>query len=60
MVILAQETGGLFMQDNNDIGGPLTQVMEDGDGYYLIGYHPDASDLRRKTGQPKFHSLRCA
>ena len=31
--------------------------MDDGEGYYLIGYHPDASTFDAKTGQPKFHTL---
>lgn len=57
MVILANETGGLFMQNTNDISGALTKVMDDGNGYYLIGYHPDAATFDHKTGQPKFHSL---
>jgi VWFA-related protein len=57
MVILAHETGGLFMQNTNDISGALTKVMDDGNGYYLLGYHPDASTFDLKTGQPKFHSL---
>jgi VWFA-related protein len=57
MVILAHETGGLFMQNTNDIDGALRHVLEDGDGYYLIGYHPDASTFDAKTGKPKFHSM---
>ena len=57
MVILAHETGGLFMQNTNDIDGALRQVMQDGEGYYLIGYHPDASTFDAKTGRPKFHSM---
>ncbi len=57
MVTLARETGGLFMQNTNDISGALTKIMADGDGYYLLGYHPDASTFDSKTGQPKFHSL---
>ena len=57
MVILAHETGGLFMQNTNDIDGALRKVMQDGEGYYLIGYHPDASTFDAKTGRPKFHSM---
>ena len=57
MVILAHETGGLFMQNTNDIDGALRHVMDDGEGYYLIGYHPDASTFDAKTGKPKFHNM---
>ena len=57
MVILAHETGGLFMQNTNDIDGALRHVMQDGEGYYLIGYHPDASTFDAKSGRPKFHNM---
>lgn len=57
MVMLAHDTGGLFMQNTNDIDGALRQVVEDGDGYYLIGYHPAAATFDEKTGRPKFHNL---
>jgi hypothetical protein len=57
MVILANETGGLFMPNTNDIDGALRHVMQDGEGYYLIGYHPDASTFDEKTGRRKFHRM---
>src|SRR5205823_4464344 len=57
MVTLAHDTGGLFMQNNNDIDGQLRKAVEDGEGYYLIGYHPDASTFDDKTGRPKFHNV---
>jgi VWFA-related protein len=57
LVLLAKETGGLFLHDSNDIGSLVKQVVDDSEGYYLIGYHPDASTFDSKTGQPKFHSL---
>src|SRR5260370_8167425 len=43
MAILAHETGGLFMQTTNDIDGALRHVMQDGEGYYLIDDHREAS-----------------
>ncbi|SPE41505.1 conserved exported hypothetical protein [Candidatus Sulfopaludibacter sp. SbA3] len=58
MVLLASQTGGLFLHDNNDISGQLHKVMQDAAGYYLIGYHPDASTFNAKTGQPKYHSIK--
>src|SRR5262249_51436709 len=57
LVALAHDTGGLFMHDNNDIGRMMKKVVEDSKGYYLLGYHPDASTFDAKTGQPKFHNL---
>ena len=45
------------MQNTNDIDGALRHVMEDGNGYYLLGYHPDAGTFDVKTGKPKFHNM---
>ncbi|HWB83288.1 MAG TPA: VWA domain-containing protein [Bryobacteraceae bacterium] len=58
MVMLAEDTGGLFFHDTNDLDGSLRKAMEDAEGYYLIGYHPDASTFDAKTGQPKFHHVK--
>lgn len=57
MVMLSQKTGGLFVSNNNDIPGALRQVVDDGDGYYLIGYQPDAATFDEKTGRRKFHNI---
>jgi hypothetical protein len=57
MVMLAHDTGGLFLQNNNDIDGQLRRAVADGEGYYLIGYHPDASTFDEKTGRRKFHNV---
>jgi VWFA-related protein len=37
---LAQETGGQFIGDTNDIGSRLKQVDEDLNSYYLLSYVP--------------------
>src|SRR5260370_24391560 len=57
LVLLVDDTGGLFLHDTNDIDGAVRQVMDDSAGYYLIGYHPDASTFNVKTGEPKFHRI---
>ncbi len=57
LVMLASETGGLFLHNTNDIGGAVHTVVEDSEGYYLIGYHPDAATFDAKTGQPRFHRV---
>jgi hypothetical protein len=55
--VLAEETGGLFLQNTNDLASALRKAAEDSDGYYLIGYHPDASTFENSNGQPKFHKV---
>jgi VWFA-related protein len=56
MFALAEETGGLFLHDTNDLPGAVRKAADDGDGYYLIGYHPDAATFDN-SGQPKFHRV---
>jgi VWFA-related protein len=57
MVMLANDTGGKFFHDSNDIAGELRKAVADTEGYYLLGYHPDASTFDPKTGLPKFHKV---
>jgi hypothetical protein len=56
-VTLAEETGGLFIHNNNDIGDAIHQAIADSEGYYLIGYHPAAATFDSKTEEPAFHRL---
>jgi VWFA-related protein len=57
MFALAEDTGGLFLHDTNDLAGALRKVVEDSDGYYLIGYHPDADTFENANGRPRFHKI---
>ena len=57
MFELAEKTGGLFLHDGNDLAGALRRVAEDSDGYYLIGYHPDANTFENGNGKAKFHKI---
>ena len=56
MFALSEATGGLFMQGANDLGLALRKAADDSDGYYLLGYHPDANTFD-DNGQSKFHRL---
>lgn len=59
MAVLAKQTGGLFLSNRNDITGALEVVANDGDGYYLLGYHPDSKTVSEmKKGKSKSHSIR--
>src|SRR5688572_11131813 len=42
LVILAQKTGGLFYV-GNDIASNIRRAIDDGNGYYLMGYQPEDS-----------------
>jgi hypothetical protein len=57
MIILTQKTGGLFVHDNNDMTRALRQTVDDGDGYYLLGYQPSL-DTFDQSGKSAFHSIK--
>jgi VWFA-related protein len=54
---LAEDTGGLFIHDDNRMDDAIHQAAADTAGYYLIGYRPDAATFDAKTGEPKFHHV---
>src|SRR6185503_3752352 len=54
---LSDRTGGLTVKNSNDIFGGLKRVVEDQEGYYLIGYRPDDSTFDRVNGRAKFHHI---
>jgi VWFA-related protein len=54
---LAQQTGGLFIHDTNDLSGGFRRILEDQQGYYLLGYRPSESTFDAATGGRRFHKL---
>ncbi|MEP6707456.1 MAG: VWA domain-containing protein [Pyrinomonadaceae bacterium] len=44
---LAEETGGTFTHNNNDLGKGLRAALEESRGYYLIGYRPAEETFKR-------------
>lgn len=47
LFFLARQTGGLFLQNSNDIAGLVKNTMDDMSGYYLLGYAPDSETFNR-------------
>ena len=54
---LAQRTGGLFERNRNDLAVGLERIMQDQQGYYLIGYRPDESIIRGDGNRRRLHNL---
>jgi len=54
---LAQQTGGLFIYNTNDIVAGLRRAIDDQRGYYLIAYVPDDETFAPHAGVRDFHSL---
>jgi hypothetical protein len=57
--VLAKETGGLWIRSapGADLTEDLGKVLEDMNGYYLIGYEPDRSDFELSHGSPVHHNI---
>lgn len=54
---LAEQTGGLFIYNTNDIEDGLRRALEDQRGYYLIGYVPDEATFASAAGRSAFHRI---
>jgi VWFA-related protein len=54
---LAQRTGGIFEHNRNDLGSSIERIMQDQQGYYLIGYRPDESTIAT-NGMRRMHDLK--
>ncbi len=54
---LAQRTGGMFERNRNDLGTSIERIMQDQQGYYLIGFRPDESTIAA-DGTRRMHDLK--
>jgi VWFA-related protein len=54
---LAGETGGFAVINSNDLALGMKRIMADQQGYYLIGYQPEAGTVRT-TDRPKFRHVK--
>jgi hypothetical protein len=52
---LAKETGGFVVPGSNDLSRGIKRVLDDQNGYYLIGYVPAESTFKRTAGRIAFH-----
>ena len=54
---LAQQTGGFFVRNTNDLNGGIRRVLTDQESYYLIGFIPEDSTFKRDKARG-FHDLK--
>jgi hypothetical protein len=54
---LAQQTGGMFIHDTNDIARGINEVLDDQAGYYLLGYTPIQGTFDKDVKNQKFHKV---
>lgn len=53
---LAQETGGISIRGNNDLSAGIKRMLDDQQGFYLIGYQPNAETFDPKRA--RFNKLK--
>ena len=58
LTFLSTETGGIAILNSNDLNRGIKRILDDQQGYYLIGYKPDESTFAVVNGQAKLHHLR--
>ena len=58
LIFLSEETGGMALLNTNDLNLGIKRILDDQQGYYLIGYKPDESTFAVVNGQAKLHHLR--
>ena len=58
LAFLSAETGGIAVVNANDLNLGIKRILDDQQGYYLIGYKPDESTFTVVNGQAKLHHLR--
>jgi VWFA-related protein len=44
---LAEQTGGIFVRNNNDLNNGLRRIVDSEQGYYLMAFRPDDADKER-------------
>lgn len=54
---LANQTGGFFVRNTNNISEGVGRVLDDQRGYYLVGYIPEQSTFKALHGKRMFHNI---
>jgi len=57
LAYLSAQTGGIAFRNTNDLNSGLKRVIEDQQGYYLIGFRPDESTFDKLNGRTRFHKI---
>ena len=55
---LAEETGGLFIRNNNDLNLGIRRALKDQESYYLLGYVPSETTFKPKKGGLDYHDIK--
>lgn len=56
--LLAEQTGGTFTKNTNDLSLGTERMLANESGYYLIGYRPADKTIDPTTGKRRFHEIK--
>lgn len=54
---LANQTGGFFVRNTNNMSDGVSRVLDDQKGYYLLGYIPEQATFKPLQGKRTFHTI---
>ena len=57
LIFLAAQTGGRAVLNGNDMTWAIDRVLDDLNGYYLIGYQPMPGTFHKEGEPPVFHHI---
>ncbi|MFL6336394.1 MAG: VWA domain-containing protein [Pyrinomonadaceae bacterium] len=57
LAYLAEQTGGIFIRNTNDLVGGMERILDDQKGYYLIGFRPSEAVFQPSQGKTRFNKF---
>jgi len=57
LAYLAEQTGGIFVRNTNDLPGGVQRILDDQKGYYLIGFRPQEELFEPSKGKTRFNKF---
>jgi VWFA-related protein len=57
LAYLAEQTGGIFIKNTNDLVGGMERILDDQKGFYLIGFRPSEGLFEPVKGKTRFNKF---
>lgn len=57
LAYLAEQTGGIFIRNTNDLVGGMERILDDQKGFYLIGFRPSEDVFEPLQGKTRFNKF---
>ncbi|MDT5271125.1 MAG: hypothetical protein QOH49_3311 [Acidobacteriota bacterium] len=57
LAYLAEQTGGIFIRNTNDLAGGMERILDDQKGFYLIGFRPSEDVFQPLQGKTRFNKF---